>query len=983
MRHHHFAGIALLISVLVYGQTPTATLSGVVRDPSGAVASGVQVRVVNTATRNVRSATTDSDGRYNLTNLEPGPYEMRAELSGFKTTMRRGVVLTVGGSEVVDITLEIGASTEVVNVTDQPPLIDSTKAEVSRVVTSQSIESLPIAGRNFVDFAKLSSGVAPGRENVGGGAFKEPDAGVGESAAPRLSFGGQSELNSMILVDGADNIQTFTGLPRATPSQESVQEFRVLNSTYAAEYGGALGGFVNIVTKSGTNDIHGSGYYFGMNNALDATPLLTGPNPALRQNQFGGTLGAPLVKDRTFIFANYEGQRRAESNKFSTVILNNLGGINATKRSFGLTPEITNQLRTNDYDGFLGKIDHHFNVAHSASFRYNVLSSETNGFLGGGGRASPASSTARNNNTLDQSLVASELAVFGPNKVNEFRFQWAKRTFDFQSVLKEPDFEISNLIITGKSTSDVDFYRENRAEVSDSFNLTVGSHSIKFGGEFSHLQNDSQWDLFFPARVIFANLNGFLAGTPVVFWWPLLSNGSPRPGLGVPFTQDVPTAWQPFTRTSLDHNAYGLFLQDEWKATSALTLTYGARYDFETYPDKFFLNRDWNNIQPRVGFAYAYGHHGVVRGGFGIFDDRLVSSIGQVFNTAEWISVGDQANAAALYPNIAPIHGRFFQPTLRGPAAVAATRNFTATGQTPAPPMLPSGQIPPGFTDNLAKTLRTPYSEQASLKVSQEIGGGMAVSVSYLYVHGVDTGSHTGLINGIQTGTLASGKPIFGQRLFPELGDFYVKDSGGNSNYHGGSFELEKQFSHGLSFHSSYTFAKTIGNTDSVANLADLPEGPNRSLERALSRQDVRHRYTLAFVSEVPGTVALLHDFRLSSLLSVQSGRPFNIFAGSDANLDGNPLSDRPGNVGRNTFQGPSFASLDTRIGRTIRFTERFRAELNFDLFNLLNRDNITDLNTVYGGLDLTVPPNPILGYGTPRDAANKFQFQYSMKLHF
>src|SRR5712692_7010495 len=135
--------------------------------------------------------------------------------------------------------------------------------------TGTSIESLPIIGRNFVDFAKLSSGVAPGRENIGGGAFKEPDAGVGASAAPRLSFGGQSELNTLILVDGADNIQTFTGLPRATPSQEAVQEFRILNNTFEAVYGRALGGFVNIVTKSGTNELHGSAYFFGMNNALN------------------------------------------------------------------------------------------------------------------------------------------------------------------------------------------------------------------------------------------------------------------------------------------------------------------------------------------------------------------------------------------------------------------------------------------------------------------------------------------------------------------------------------------------------------------------------------------------------------------------------------------------------------------------------------------------------------------------------------------
>src|SRR5262249_24367879 len=159
----------------------TANLSGVVRDPSGAVASGANIRVTNTATGSTRATVTDSDGRYSLPNLEPGQYELRADLSGFKSALRRGIVLTVGGSEAIDLTLQVGASSEVVNVTDEAPLIDTTKAEVSRVVNEQSIESLPIIGRNFVDFAKLSSGVAPGRENVDGGAFKEPDAGVGEA----------------------------------------------------------------------------------------------------------------------------------------------------------------------------------------------------------------------------------------------------------------------------------------------------------------------------------------------------------------------------------------------------------------------------------------------------------------------------------------------------------------------------------------------------------------------------------------------------------------------------------------------------------------------------------------------------------------------------------------------------------------------------------------------------------------------------------
>jgi outer membrane receptor protein involved in Fe transport len=999
--------VAFLASLVASGQTTTATLSGVISDTSGAVIPDAKIIVRNISTRATRETTSDGEGRYNLINLGPGQYEVRAERSGFKTA-QSNVTLTIGGAAVLDLTVQVGDVSEVVEIRQEEPLIEPTKAEVSRVINEQSIESLPIIGRNFVDFAKLSSGVAPGRENVGGGAFKEPDTGVGSAAAPRLTFGGQSELSTMILVDGVDNIQTFTGLPRVTPSQEAVQEFRVLNSTYVAEYGRALGGFVNIVTKSGGNRYNGSAYYFGMNDALNAKPILTGPNPVLRQNQYGATIGGPLKQDRLFFFGNYEGQRRAESNKFSSVILNNLDAINITKAFFGLTPEVNDLLRSNDYDGFLTKVDYQLNNSNDLSFRYNLLDSTTEGFLGGGGRASPASTTARNNRTFDQSFVASETALLGKNAVNEFRVQWSRRSFDFPSVIKEPDFEISNLIITGKSTSDVEFYRESRVQASDNLSLISGGHSFKFGADFNHIRDTAKWDLFFPARVIFANLGGpgvtgptFLNQTPVVFWWPLVNGTTTRPALSVPFTQDVPDSIEPLTNTRINHNSYGFFGQDEWKATPKLTLTYGLRYDFETYPTAFVTRNDFNNFQPRLGLAYSLNPRTVVRAGFGIFNDRLFSSIGQLLITGEWGSAGDLPNAQLVFPGVAPMRGRFIQPTIRGAlttpatvacrpggpaitttsAAQAATCLFTSTGQPPVAPVSSSGVVNPGFRDNKDGALRTPYSEQASLEISHELGGGFAVTVGYLYVHGLKLAAHTGLLNGILSPT--SSKPLFIGRRFSELGDFFVVDDIGFSIHHGGSIEIEKRFSRGFSIHSSYTFSKTINNAESVANLADLPEGPSIGPERGVSRQSVPHRYTLTFVSKIPPNVKVLRDFKFSSLLTAQSGRQYNVFAGSDANGDGNPLSDRPDILGRNTLEGPGFATFDMRVAREVRFSERVRAEFSADFFNLFNRTNITDLNTVYGGTNLSVAPNPVLGFGTPRDAANPFQVQYGMKLRF
>jgi hypothetical protein len=988
--------LVLLVGVTALGQTTTATLSGSIRDEYGAVIPDAKVNAINAQTGATRTVITGGDGRYSFIYLEPGQYELRAERAGFKTAMESSLVLTVGGATVVDLTMQVGNVSETVEVDSQEQqLIEPTKVELSRVITTREIESLPNIGRNFVDFVKLSRFVAPGRENTGGGAFKEPDVGVGQAAVPRLTFGGQTELHTMILVDGADNIQTFTGLPRATPSQESALEFRVLNSTYLAEYGRVLGGFVNIITKSGTNKFRGSLYYFGMNDALNARPLLTTANYEQRQSQFGAAVGGPIRKDRTFFFGNYEGQRRAESNRFSTVVLDNLGPadgsqpntINEVKRFYRLTPETPDLLRTNNYNSGLVRLDHRLNANNNLSVRYNLLNSTTTGFLGGGGRASAASTTARNNFVLDQSLVASETAALGANKFNEVRVQWARRSFDFPSVLKEPALEVSNLLLTGKSTSDADFYRESRLQISDNFSYIRASHALKFGADFSNLRNTTEWDLFFPARVIFANLGGagptFFNHTPVVFWWPIptgTTQGVPTP---VPFTQAVPAPYQALAIISFDHNSFGFFAQDEWKATPKLMLTYGLRYDFETYPDEIVRRQDLNNVQPRVGLAYAFNPRTVVRAGFGIFSDRIASSgIGQMIGPTIFNGTGYLPNSQVLYPGVPPVRGRFINPTVRGPVlAPPATLAFTTTGQVPATPTV-GGVINPGLNANLSGNLRTPYAKQASVEISRKIGG-VAVSASYLYVHALKLLAPTGMLNGLQTGTQPGGEPIFGARRFPELGDFFVFDNGGYSNFNGGSFEVQKRFAHGLSFHSSYTYSKTISNTESVTAVNDFPENPDRNLERALSRQHARHRYTLAFLGQVPPSVPVLREFKFSSILTAQSGRFFTVFAGLDANGDGNPTSDRPGNLGRNSLEGPGNVSLDVRVARAINLSERWSLELTLDAFNLFNRVNVTDLNTLYGGNSLSVPPNPVLGFGTPRDVSNPRQFQYGLRLKF
>jgi hypothetical protein len=314
----------------------------------------------------------------------------------------------------------------------------------------------------------------------------------------------------------------------------------------------------------------------------------------------------------------------------------------------------------------------------------------------------------------------------------------------------------------------------------------------------------------------------------------------------------------------------------------------------------------------------------------------------------------------------------------------------------------------PAFSIGPDSNLAIPYTEQASLKISQEIGKNVAVSVSYLYVHAIHQGAISGNLNAQQIGTVDGGKACFGvaivagvcqeptNAIFPNLGTlFYVVDSGGMSVYNGGTAEIEKRYSHGFSLHGSYTYSRTISNYESVANLADIPQSTNRNLERAASRQSIPQKFTFDLVSAVPHTVPLLHDFKFSTLLDAQSGEFFNVFAGLDTNGDTNTLNNRPGTLGRDTLKGPSIFSWDMRVARGVHFNERFTGEFTFDFFNVINRVNVSDLNTVCecdlaasafskSTLSSTIAAlNPLFGFNTPRQTLNPFQFQYGFKVHF
>jgi hypothetical protein len=444
--------IALLLTVVFSAPHafPQATfsfarLNGTVLDSSGRTVLGAPVTAKNVDTNTTFTATTSSDGFYVIPNLQPGKYEVSASSTGFSKTTETGIVLMVGQTATINLTLKVAAAGETVVVTGEAPIIEPTKTEISQVIATQQIQALPISGRLFTDFALLTPSVAKSRTSLG--------TTFTEFEVTQISFGGMRSFSNEITVDGADFVNTISGVQRATPPQDSVQEFRVVNNSFGAEYGRALGGIVNIVTKSGTNSFHGSAYDYLQNSATDARSLLQpAPLPhALRQNQFGGTLGGPIRKDKMFFFLNYEGRRSGQSPTYAPDLFSNIANIDQSKAYLGLSPEgcnlppaqctlsptqyLQSVLKTVNNDYGFARFDYQINTNNRLALR-NVIEDarDTGELIGntedGGGIGSP--SGARNLFIRDQSVVATENAVLKPNLVNTVLGQYARRHYNFR-----------------------------------------------------------------------------------------------------------------------------------------------------------------------------------------------------------------------------------------------------------------------------------------------------------------------------------------------------------------------------------------------------------------------------------------------------------------------------------------------------------------------------------------------------------------------
>jgi hypothetical protein len=1012
-----FAAVAVSSS---FGQQ-FATLNVTVVDPSGGCVAQAKVSARNTDTGVIRDGVSDNAGTVVIPGLVAGPYTLTVDADTF-APYSLPLVLTLGQIAVVKAPLQIRGTTERVEVSESTQGVDSERTVGSQVINPRQISNLPISDRDFIDFVLLTPTATVGRDTstAAQSAFQE--------TVLEISFASLRETHSTFYgLDGVDYTTTVSGVQRVSPSLDWVQEFRVVTGPDAAGGGLNLGATVNTITKSGTNNLHGSLYEYVRNSSLDANNLLSAPGfNTLRFNQFGATLGGPLRKDKAFYFLGYEGQRRAESPIYSHFILKciNTAGclgpgtpsINAVKQDLGLSPEnLGSILEINDYDKTFGKITDVFNERSTLSVGYlytNLRNDNTPAASPGQGLPS----AYRQNPIVDQTAYGNFFHLFSPVVTSESSIAFGRREFHMNPVGAgfEPAIDVADSLYSGGFLGGVDFYREIYFPVTQAMTYTHGPHSIKFGGAFEPIWFAAQTPYFTPGVGIFSpqsffgagQFAGFGPGTAVEFLFQQTRAdfGTQVPQRNLPFEggfYDGPNgpAHQAADQVAFWHKLVDFYVQDQWKALPNLTLSYGLRYDIDFLPSANDLRiigkmnpTSFGNVQPRVGLAYAFREgKGVVRSSFGLYNGSL-----------EYSSLVNGWHGAAPFTTMnQPLIPQFADPANDlvgfGPAGMvgtagpvlagAAFSNFTHTGTYPVPSILK--QFPLGFTK---RNFPFSYSELASLEVQNELGNGWSLTLGYRYVHASRLLS-SNTINGVPDGFLPDGVQKFSP-ADSRFGFVLYATPSGWSIYNAGIVSLQKDFAHHYSFLANYVYGKSM-DVATENQLQDEPQDYlNPALDRAVSDNDVRNRLVLTIMAESPATwIAPLRNFQFSMLNTLQSPQYYSILAGSDINGDGFPFNDRVGGIGRNTYRGDAYYDTDIRVQKLLSFNERVSVNLSAEILNLLNRVSVQDVDQVYGngeflgpvpkayGDGITSPANPT--FGSPTFAAPARQFQFSLKLQF
>jgi outer membrane receptor protein involved in Fe transport len=978
----------LILPTRTFGQDAAlGTLRGTVSDPTGARIAGATVNAIHSTTGVQRTITCGGDGEFAIQYLPPGEYEVRLAAPEMRPEIRKGVRLEVGAVVTLEVTLAVAGPQEAVTIEGQPGQVETQPSAVSSVLDERAISELPLNSRKFTDLVLLTPGVTTDPRSLTSGSTGD------------LSFGGVRGYNSSYLVDGLDNNNAFFGQMRGryrAPyqfSNEVVQEFRVSSNTYGAELGRSGGAVVNVVTKSGSNNFHGSGFWFLRNGALAAEQPFAGVKPPERRDQFGFTVGGPVRKNGLFFYAGFD----QHIFHVPTIVhfLNGTATVTPTPDDYEASDKtlVTNtaaQLSTmggawpalmTGNAGFL-KLDwsispRNYLVARLSTSRY---SGANNVYLD---PASPITYYATSENGTEQvSTESASLALTSSltfRATNNLRAQFSRDlqfTTPNSSQVQTQIYDIiegfGRSLILPRNT------REHRLHLVDSVAIDGNRHSWKFGFDFNQAWVENFFPVMSGGEFIFSDMrvNPFTF-KPMTLGMRITPLRAYAHGVPRYYFQDFGDAV-----SHPDTREYAFFAQDTIRVTDHLALSLGVRYDLQTFrsdglvpnpawPGSGTVPTDTNNVAPRVGFAYSIGDNRpvVIRGGFGMFYTRIP----QMYNSAVEIDNGLQRSHVYLQNK----QGGTLFPTYPNPLADCPP----GTLNCPAPPGL-AGVLTTEISA-FSPQFQTPVVRQASLTVEKEVWNRFAFGLAYLYVSGQNLirsrdvnlpepemvyypvydpdGTYTGQLLPVDSFATWQMKksltcpypPCLNDVVRPvaNVGGIYVFESAGESVYHGMTVSVRRRMSNGFYFRLAYTFAQATDNIQDSLVVGRPPTVQNTyaaGTEWGRSVSDQRHRLAAAwswapkpFHREHPRLKALFNDWQCSGVVTIGSGRPYDARVLGDANRDDNTYNDRLPGYSRNYFTGPDYATTDLRLSRMLYPGDRVKIQVLAEVFNVMNRTNL------------------------------------------
>jgi hypothetical protein len=932
-----FAGCVLAFSAGANAQQSVdyGSVSGRVTDASGGIIAGAEVTARQVQTNVTSTTVTSEEGRFRFPYLRIGPYELTVRHPGF-AAVTRSLTLTVGSAFEVPVTVAISDLSSTVVVTGEATVLEAARSQIAATVSEAEVRSLPLNGRNFLELALLVPGVSP--TNVGSPQlFPETSAVPGVS----LSVGSQRNLSNNFMVDGLSANDDAAGLSGITYGVDAVEQFQVVTSGGQAELGRALGGYVNVVTRSGTNVFQGTAYDYFRDDRLNARNSLLKEKLPMRQWQYGGSAGGPIAKNRSFFFTNVE-QRRLDQTGLVTIADRDVAAVNTRLAAVGYGgPRISNGIFSSPVDStnVLAKADHQVSGRDQLTVRYSLYDVGAENARGAGGLNAPSASSALSNR--DHTLTFSNTLTLSPSTVLETRTQLAYS--DLKAPASDPigpAVTIAGAASFGTSSA-APTARSNRMyQVVNNVAHQAGPHAVKAGVDFLH--NDS--DITYPRAVRgsynFASMANFLTG--------VYNNGG--------FSQTFGAS-----EVSLSNPNVGMYVQDEWKIGSDLTVNLGLRYDLQFLET---ITTDTDNVSPRFGAAWApfASRRMLVRASAGIFYDR--------------VPLRPLANALLSAGNTTDLT-KLRQIGISLSPAQANAPVFPAI----LPGIVPS--VTPVNLTTMDRELQNAYSRQASVEIEQQLGDRATVSVGYQYLRGL----HLLMSLNQNVPTCVASGTNNGCRPEPGYANNNQYSATGDSNYHGLHLSLSQRPARWGHYRISYTLSKSMNNVGEF--FFSSPIDPH-DLLKDWGRSDDDQRHRLVFNGAIhssmdPATTTwqrLTHGFQVSGLLQLYSALPLNITSGVTTiqGTAGRPIVDGRF-IDRNAGEGSAFFSLGARVSRAFHLTPGVQLEVIAEGFNLTNRANALTRNTSFGSG--AYPSNPSPSFGQVTSVGEPRSFQFGARVRF